>query len=86
MNTETTETTVENSSTVEQKTGTTVEQKTDSSAENTAYKELYEAQQKKLEELQNEITELKVSNAKLAIQQSASIPQQSCEELLNKMF
>lgn len=92
MDTETTETTVENSSTVEQKTGTTVkdsstvEQKTDSSAEKTAYKELYEAQQKKVEELQNEITVLKVSNAKLAIQQSASIPQQSCEELLNKMF
>lgn len=81
MNTETTEiteTTADNSS--------TVEPKTDNSAENTAYKELYEAQQKKLEELQNEITELKVSNAKLAIQQSASIPQQSCEELLNKMF
>ena len=78
MDTETTETTVENSS--------TVEQTTDNSAENTAYKELYEAQQKKLEELQNEITELKVSNAKLAIQQSASIPQQSSEELLNKMF
>ena len=78
MDTDTTETTVEDSS--------TVEQTTDSSAENTAYKELYEAQQKKLEELQNEITELKVSNAKLAIQQSASVPQKSCEELLNKMF
>ena len=76
--TETTETTVDKSS--------TVEPTTDNSAENTAYKELYEAQQIKLEELQKEITELKVSNAKLAIQQSASIPQQSCEELLNKMF
>lgn len=66
--------------------GSTVEQTTDNSAENTAYKELYEAQQKKMEAMQKEITDLKVSNAKLAIQQSASIPQQSCEELLNKMF
>lgn len=64
----------------------TVEQASDNSAENTAYKELYEAQQKKLEAMQKEITDLKVSNAKLAIQQSASIPQQSCEELINKMF
>ena len=76
--TETPETPVDNSS--------TVEPTTDNSAENTAYKELYEAQQKKIEELQKENTDLKVSNAKLAIQQSASIPQQSCEELLNKMF
>lgn len=75
---ETPETPVDNSS--------TVEPTTDNSAENTAYKELYEAQQKKIEELQKENTDLKVSNAKLAIQQSASIPQQSCEELLNKMF
>ena len=74
----TTKTTVDNSS--------TVEPTTDNSAENTAYKELYEAQQKEIKELQKEITDLKVSNAKLAIQQSASIPQQSCEELLNKMF
>lgn len=64
----------------------TVEQTTDNSAENTAYKELYEAQQKELKSMQKEITELKVSNAKLAIQQSASTPQQTCEELLNKMF
>ena len=78
MDTETTVTTVTDSSTVEQTTG--------NSAENTAYKELYEAQQKEIKELQKEINELKVSNAKLAIQQSASIPQQSSEELLNKMF
>lgn len=64
----------------------TVEQTTDNSAENTAYKELYEVQQKQVEAMQKEITDLKVSNAKLAIQQSVSIPQQSCEELLNKMF
>lgn len=76
--TETVETTVDNSS--------TVEPTTDNSAENTAYKELYEAQQKEIKELQKEVNELKVLNAKLAIQQSASIPQQSSEELLNKMF
>lgn len=76
--TETTETTVDDSS--------TVEPTTDNSAENTAYKELYEAQQKEIKELRKEVNELKVSNAKLAIQQSASIPQQSSEELLNKMF
>ena len=64
----------------------TVEPTTDNSAENTAYKELYEAQQKEIKELQKEVNDLKVSNAKLAIQQSASIPQQSSEELLNKMF
>lgn len=81
MDTETTENleTTENNS-------STVEQTTNNSAENTAYKELYEVQQKKMEAMQKEITELKVSNAKLAIQQSTSIPQQSCEELLNKMF
>ena len=81
MDTETTEITetAENNS-------STVEQTTDNSAENTAYKELYEAQQKKIETLLKEITDLKVSNAKLAIQQSASVPQQSTEELLNTMF
>lgn len=78
MDTDTTETPVDNSS--------TVEPTTDNSAENTAYKELYEAQQKEIKELQKEVNDLKVSNAKLAIQQSASIPQQSSEELLNKMF
>lgn len=83
-------TTDKTSSTVEQTTeptsSSTVEPTTDNSAENTAYKELYEAQQKKLEAMQKEITDLKVSNAKLAIQQSASTPQITCEELLNKMF
>lgn len=81
MDTETTEN-VE----ITENNSSTVEQASDNSAENTAYKELYEAQQKKLEAMQKEITDLKVSNAKLAIQQSASIPQQSCEELINKMF
>ncbi len=83
-------TTDKTSSTVEQTTepisSSTVEPTIDNSAENTAYKELYEAQQKKLEAMQKEITDLKVSNAKLAIQQSASTPQITCEELLNKMF
>lgn len=81
MDTETTENTEHT-----EDTSSTVEQTTDNSAENTAYKELYEAQQKELKSMQKEITELKISNAKLAIQQGASTPQESCEELLNKMF
>lgn len=82
--------TTNNGSTVEQNSDATTEQttetNTDNSADNTAYKELYTEQTKKLESLQKEVADLKVANAKLAIQQSASAPLQTAEELLNKMF
>lgn len=84
------EDTTNSSSTVEQDSSATTEQtietKTDNSADNTAYKELYTEQTKKLEAMQKEIADLKVANAKLAIQQSATEPLQTAEELLNKMF
>lgn len=63
------------------------EQNQDNSTEETvAYKELYEQQVNALKELQQQVSDLKVANAKLAIQQSISTPKCSTEELLNKMF
>lgn len=70
----------------EPNTGSTVEHKDDNSAVDTAYKELYDAQKIELEKLQKELTDVKVANAKLAIQSSAREPLESPEEILNKMF
>lgn len=71
------------SSAAEQNQNTTTETSTETTV---AYKELYEQQANSIKELQKEISELKVANAKLAIQQSISTPKCSTEELLNKMF
>lgn len=51
-----------------------------------AYKDLYDEAQTKIANLTKEVADLKVANAKLAIQQSAATTQPSVEEILNKMF
>lgn len=48
--------------------------------------ELMKEMQQTNASLMKEIQDLKVANAKLALTQSVQVPQESAEELLNKMF
>lgn len=64
------------------KDGSTVEQ----TPELKAALELVKEGNDKIEALTKEVNELKKANAKLAIQQSYSAPQQSDEDIINKMF
>lgn len=77
-----------NTSTVETKEDMAQQQEPpkDLSVELKAALELAKESQETIKQLQKELQDVKVANAKLAITQTIGAPKSSAEEILNKMF